>query len=221
MTQRTLNLSERVYAFLVDLYPRSFQQRYGSCMKQSFRDLLEDPDVPASRIWFSVLHDLSGSLLHEHLANLTGGRFMSRYHLPTGALALRGALFGFAVVLVWLTFRTFHLAAGRESNPQGLMQVWGLLRLLSPWLLFIPAGFVGARMTRSFRGGIWSGLVAGAIASLTVVGDYLLFQHVIPGGFAPTIVTLAAAAALAIVFTALGAAIGLVRASKRAEASIA
>lgn len=146
---------------------------------------------------------------------------MARYNLPAAALVLRGALFGLAVVLVWLTFRTFHLAAVPQGNLQGLLQVWGFLRLLLPWLLFIPAGFVGARMTRSFRGGIWSGLVAGAIASLTVVGDYLLFQRAIPGGFIPTMLTLAAAAALAIVFTALGAAIGLVRGSKSPEAVIA
>ena len=98
MTHRPLRLAERVYGLLVDLYPRRFQEQFGWLMKQTFRDLLEDPDVPRSRIWLSVLRDLSSSLFHEHLANLTGGRFMARFPLP--AAALRVAM---AVVLIGAT----------------------------------------------------------------------------------------------------------------------
>jgi hypothetical protein len=86
MTRRLLRLGERLYGLLVDLYPKPFQQQFGSSMKQNFRDLLDDPDMPTSRIWLSVLRDLSSSFVHEHLANLTGGRFMTRFPLPAGAL---------------------------------------------------------------------------------------------------------------------------------------
>ena len=86
MSHPRLRLGERVYGLLVGLYPKSFQEKFGWSMKQTFRDLLNDPDIPTSRIWLSVLRDLSSSLLHEHLAHRTGGRSMTRFRLPVGAL---------------------------------------------------------------------------------------------------------------------------------------
>jgi len=86
MTHRPLRLAERVYGLLVGLYPKSFREKFGWSMKQTFRDLLNDPDITTSRIWLSVLRDLRSSLVHEHLANLTGGRSMTRFALPVGAL---------------------------------------------------------------------------------------------------------------------------------------
>ena len=66
MTHRPLRLAERLYGLLVDLYPKPFQEKFGWSMKQNFRDLLDDPDMPTSRIWLSVLRDLSSSFFHEH-----------------------------------------------------------------------------------------------------------------------------------------------------------
>ena len=114
MTHRPLRLAERVYGLLVDLYPRRFQEQFGWLMKQTFRDLLEDPDVPRSRIWLSVLRDLSSSLFHEHLANLTGGRFMARFPLPAGALRV-----AVLVVLIGAT----PLATGAAGYYLGRSQV--------------------------------------------------------------------------------------------------
>jgi len=141
--------------------------------------------LPAWRIWLSVLRDLRGSFLHEHLANLTGGRSMTRHQLPSSALLRRGAVFGCAIVLIWITFRALQVGAWLGSPS-----------LLVPWLLFAPAGYVGARTTGKFGGGIWAGLVAGLIALLTIPGDYVLFHRVLPGGVVPTILTLTAAATL-------------------------
>jgi hypothetical protein len=86
MTRRPWRLAERAYGLLVDLYPEAFRKEYGPSMKQAFRDLLDDPDMPRSRIFLSVVCDLSSSLFQEHLANLTGGRPMTRSWLPAGAL---------------------------------------------------------------------------------------------------------------------------------------
>jgi hypothetical protein len=114
MTHRPLRLAERVYGLLVDLYPRRFQQQFGWSMKQTFRDLLDDPDIPTSRIWLSVLRDLGSSLLHEHLANLTGGRSMTRFALPVGALRV-----AMLVVLIGAT----PLATGAVGYYLGRSQV--------------------------------------------------------------------------------------------------
>jgi hypothetical protein len=114
MTHRPLRLAERLYGLLVDLYPKPFQQQFGSSMKQNFRDLLDDPDMPTSRIWLSVLRDLGSSFFHEHLANLTGGRFMPRFPLP--ARALRVAM---VVVLIGAT----PIATGAVGYYLGRSQV--------------------------------------------------------------------------------------------------
>jgi hypothetical protein len=114
MTHRPLRLAERLYGLLVDLYPKPFQEKFGWSMKQNFRDLLDDPDMPTSRIWLSVLRDLSSSFFHEHLANLTGGRFMTRFRLP--ARALRVAML---VVLIGAT----PLATGAVGYYLGRSQV--------------------------------------------------------------------------------------------------
>jgi hypothetical protein len=113
MTHRPLRLAERVYGFLVGLYPKRFRQQFGWSMKQTFRDLLDDPDMPTSRIWLSVLRDLSSSFFHEHLANLTGGRFMTRFPLPG---ALRVAM---VVVVIGAT----PLATGAAGYYLGRSQV--------------------------------------------------------------------------------------------------
>jgi hypothetical protein len=114
VTHRPLRLAERLYGLLVDLYPKPFQEQFGSSMKQNFRDLLDDPDMPTSRIWLSVLRDLSSSFFHEHLANLTGGRFMTRFRLPAGALRV-----AVLVVLIGAT----PLATGAVGYYLGRSQV--------------------------------------------------------------------------------------------------
>jgi hypothetical protein len=114
MTHRPLRLAERLYGLLVDLYPKPFQEKFGWSMKQNFRDLLDDPDMPTSRIWLSVLRDLSSSFFHEHLANLTGGRFMTRFPLPAGALRV-----AMLVVLIGAT----PLATGAVGYYLGRSQV--------------------------------------------------------------------------------------------------
>jgi len=92
MSRLATHWSERIYGVVVALYPREFRVRYGPAMRLAFRDLLEDPEMPAWRLWFSVLRDLRDSFLHEHLAsvNLRGRIAMARGRLLPGALVRRG-----------------------------------------------------------------------------------------------------------------------------------
>jgi hypothetical protein len=119
MSHPRLRLAERVYGLLVGLYPKSFQEKFGWSMKQTFRDLLDDPDIPTSRIWLGVLRDLSSSLLHEHLAILTGGRSMVRFALSSGALRV-----AMLVVLIGAT----PLATGAVGYYLGRSQVQPVAR---------------------------------------------------------------------------------------------
>jgi hypothetical protein len=142
MTHRPLRLGERIYGFLVGLYPKRFRQQFGWSMKQTFRDLLDDPDMPTSRIWLSVLRDLSGSFFHEHLANLTGGRFMTRFPLPVGALRV-----AMVVVLIGATPLAtgvvgYHLGRSQvqpvaePTSPQSV-QTFFLDQQLNRWMTFV------------------------------------------------------------------------------------
>ncbi len=63
-----------MYAKLVELYPKSYRQRYGQPMIQTFDDMLEAEQSKTGRllIWARVLRDLPGSALKEHLTNGKG-----------------------------------------------------------------------------------------------------------------------------------------------------
>jgi phosphatidylglycerophosphate synthase len=92
-------------------------------MRLVFHDLLQDPDMPAWRIWLSVLRDLRGSFLQEHLASLREGLSMTRHQLPSSALLRRGPVFWCAIVLTWIlswiTFRSFDLSGGHAISVLG------------------------------------------------------------------------------------------------------
>lgn len=84
MSRPARHWGERIYGVFVALYPRDFRVRYGPAMRLALRDLLEDSEMPAWRIWFSVLRDLRGSFLHEHLANVRGGISMGATGIVAG-----------------------------------------------------------------------------------------------------------------------------------------
>jgi hypothetical protein len=84
MSRPARHWGERIYGVFVALYPRDFRMRYGPAMRLAFRDMLEDSEMPAWRIWFSVLRDLRGSFLHEHLANVRGGISMGATGIVAG-----------------------------------------------------------------------------------------------------------------------------------------
>lgn len=90
MSRPGTHWGERIYGVFVALYLRDFRVRYGPAMRSALRELLEDPEMPAWRIWLSVLHDVRGSFLHEHLANVRRGISMTRGRLLPGALVRSG-----------------------------------------------------------------------------------------------------------------------------------
>jgi hypothetical protein len=73
-----------------------------------------------------------------------------------------GALVGLLVMIIWFAARSemFDPTAG--------------LVVIS--LLFVFAGFIGARRSGKVAGGLWLGFVAGLVSALTVPGDYLFFR---------------------------------------------
>src|SRR5258708_39310823 len=62
-------MSEKIYAWLLRLYPSRFRETYGDDALQLFRDRARDEKgfFASLRLWLDLLVDLAGSLPREHL----------------------------------------------------------------------------------------------------------------------------------------------------------
>lgn len=70
--------SERIYAFFLDLYPKSYRQEFREEMKYVFSQSLKetykkDGDEGISTFWGRIFLDIARSLFKEHLENREGG----------------------------------------------------------------------------------------------------------------------------------------------------
>ena len=137
----------RLYEFVIVVYPREFRIEYAKNMRELFKELIDDPDIP--------LRDLGLRTVRDLLGGMTMHRTMFR----------RAVLFGCVVLDMWIVGRTFH---------PGLYL--GVPLVATPFLVIVVAGFVGARSTRSFFGGMATAFLTGLVSALTVPGDFLLFH---------------------------------------------
>lgn len=193
-------LALSAYRLLVRLYPRDFRMRYGAAMEQVFQDMIEDRGIPTPLIWLSVGRDAPHSLVREHLLTLIGGRScMRRVHRPEPSSALAGVVVGLGMVLFWLAGRGFHLGRLAEVTPWA-----GDALLVLPCAMFVVAGFMGARRTRTFTGGMWAGIIASVVSLVVIPADYVVFHRSI-GGLVAVIVIVLIAGTLALLFIGIGA----------------
>jgi len=83
----TTTVSERVYAALMHVYPRTFRAEYGDEMIDYFRDRRRDEHARSggrgvARLWIRTLIDLASTATHEHI---TAARLARRHpHSPNG-----------------------------------------------------------------------------------------------------------------------------------------
>jgi hypothetical protein len=61
-------MSEKIYAWLLRLYPSRFRRAYGDEVLQLFRDRARDERgfLPRLRLWLDLLLDIALSVPHEH-----------------------------------------------------------------------------------------------------------------------------------------------------------
>jgi hypothetical protein len=136
-------------------------------MRQIFRELLGDADMPGWRVWLAVLADVPGSIVPEHLARLTGGDAADRRWLLHHPVLRRGAPFGLIIGLVWTIYNLVNNAVALDASGYAVLN-HGLTAALL--LLFAAAGFVGSRRAGSIGAGASSGLVAALISSGIGIG---------------------------------------------------
>lgn len=137
-------MHERIYAWLLRLYPAAFRHEYAEEALLLFRDRLQDEQGCAARarLWRDILEDLGASLWREHRAALAGplpsadhaavpGLRLIRdgahfKHFLVGAFGSIGAYYAMSVVLLggapavppWAAGRGAGLAAPRLQAPQ-------------------------------------------------------------------------------------------------------
>ena len=82
-------MSERIYAWLLKLYPARFRQDYRTSAMQLFRDRLraERGVFRRLRFWADMISDLAISLVREHLRLSTTEQLMGGYSLSEEAVA--------------------------------------------------------------------------------------------------------------------------------------
>lgn len=101
--------SLRVYARLVELYPRAFLQQHRAEMLQNFADL-EDTAASRTALWLSIGKDLTMSLISQFLASRLGryviGVFAAWILLFVAGYFLHGPTPGYPV---WHVFEGFLL----------------------------------------------------------------------------------------------------------------
>ena len=118
-------MSEKVYAWLLRLYPAHFREKFGDEALQLFRDRARDERgfFPRLRLWVDLLGDLAISVPREH--RLAHQRII--------AASVQARLDGVP---------SFQFLEG-ESPRLSALFFGGLVSLLAIWSFSIPSGHVG------------------------------------------------------------------------------
>jgi hypothetical protein len=123
-------MSEKIYAWLLHLYPSQFREAYGSEVLQLFRDRVRNEKgfFPCLRLWLDLIVDLAISIPREYgyaQAGSFGASAPQRlnsvpvfYVLEVGPPRPGAMLFG--SVLSCLALATFWLSLNHVGNYVGL-----------------------------------------------------------------------------------------------------
>ena len=137
-------MSEKVYGWLLRLYPRRFRREYGDAMCQLFRDRVnaEHSTFGMVRLWFEIVRDLVVSVPRQHLERPSRIRETQEgYCLTEEAARLmvkRSHLQPLSAVALTIT-------CGIAIGIAGDAPIGAVLAIYSP--LFVPA-FLSLRQTR-------------------------------------------------------------------------
>jgi Peptidase family S41/N-terminal domain of Peptidase_S41 in eukaryotic IRBP len=122
-------MSEKIYAWLLSLYPSQFREAYGSEAMQLFRDRMRDEKsfFPRLRLWLDLIIDLAISIPREY-----------RYSPAAPyAVSVRQGSYGVPV---------FHFIEGRSLRPGAILfgSALSFLALAIFWVFLSHAGnYVG------------------------------------------------------------------------------
>ncbi|MEQ8694421.1 MAG: hypothetical protein RIC85_03725 [Gammaproteobacteria bacterium] len=136
-----VELSDRIYRSLIEVYPASFRTKYADEMAQVFHELATDAlkrygAVGLIMTWFRVLGDLARTALQEHMVE-----FQRICTMKSAALAI----FSFMLAPIVYLF-VFSLVAMTVGGPAIIMV--GHNPVLEFAAIYIPALLTGMILTR-------------------------------------------------------------------------
>lgn len=174
----------RVYAWLVRLYPRAYQRRFGQQMVQTFqdhyRDAVETTEESPLRFWLGVASDTGISLMRERNAAMRDMRGERTGPMKT-ALAVASTTIGILLLLglrVWLypaVLSAPHGGGAAATSVAGLALIVLVYALVAVAILRARVGVGGVERAAALRratliGAVVSGCALGAIAADTLAG---------------------------------------------------
>lgn len=130
-----LNLSQRVFARLLVLYPRHYRQEYGPHMAQLFKDcsreaVSQNGSAALLALWISTLFDLLKTAIEENFKEFN---FMPKekfVRLGGWALMLGPVLFVLTLFVGSLELSYYDPLGGREAAIEYLKLVFGPIAML-------------------------------------------------------------------------------------------
>lgn len=127
-------MSERIFAWLLKLYPLRFRQEYGASAMQLFRDRLraEQGLLKRFRLWLDIITDLAVSVPREHRRPIHGESNTAGYHLSEKAVSAICKRKKAELLLPFCIFGVLGLVAGwlGHSERIPLLALYAVLAIV-------------------------------------------------------------------------------------------
>jgi hypothetical protein len=132
-------MSEKIYAWLLKLYPPRFREEYAAAAVQLFRDRIRVEQGPLRRLrfWLDILTDLAFSLPREHCRRYSAWpEVEGAFHLSEGAIIALSKR-AFTRAIVFNLFIAIGVMAGWLGNADLvlLFSVYLSLAVITIWKL--------------------------------------------------------------------------------------
>jgi hypothetical protein len=116
-------MSEKIYGWLLKLYPARFRETYGASAMQLFRDRLhaERGLMRRFRFWLDLIADLAKSIPHEYRRQNSTEPDLPGYRLSEAAVASMSKRTVVTPTLSFCVFLVLGLAAGWLGNSHRLL----------------------------------------------------------------------------------------------------
>lgn len=161
--QKQLLQGIRIYAYLLKLYPTSYQRRFSNEMLQTFSDQYKEEKNDAY-FWLRTISDELKNITNQQFQTVKEGElFMQKYSFGLTVL-------GVMIIAIILTNIVFPNNASDDYPAVGLMY-------LSYFLSFGVTGFLSVKKKDSIIKGAKSGAILGLIVMVTMTITYLIIDN--------------------------------------------
>lgn len=127
MDRDSPTISDRVYRYLLVLYPTAFRQQYSESLAQAYRDCCrearrEGRTLGAIRLWLFLLGDLVSNALAERISEVL--------HMPAFNLKRKHLAMSVVIGLLWGVLTQF------------IDELFYPMPVIGPWLAYSPLFFM-------------------------------------------------------------------------------